>query len=73
MDKLLTLKEVATALRTTTVGTRRWLKSGLIKSLKIGNEWRVKESDLVAFVEAQRWTPPDATPPDADQSKEQPQ
>jgi excisionase family DNA binding protein len=69
MDKLLNLAEVATVLRSSKQGARRWLTQGLIKSSKIGGDWRVKESDLVAFIEAQVWVPP-ATPPDTDQSKE---
>jgi len=68
MDKLLTLKEVASALRVTTVGARRWLKDGMIPSFKVGKDWRVKEGDLVAFLEGRRWTPTAAT--DTDQSKE---
>ena len=69
MDNLLTLKEVAAALRVTTIGARRWLKDGMIPAFKVGKDWRVKESDLAAFLEGQRWTPP-PQPATDDQSKE---
>ena len=71
MDKLLNLAEVATVLRASKQGARRWLAQGLIKSSKIGGDWRVKESDLAAFIESQVWIPP--VQPDTDQDKEQAQ
>lgn len=70
MDNLLTLKEVAAALRVTTVGARRWLKDGMIPAFKVGKDWRIKESDLVAFLEGQRWTPAQPAATDTAQDKE---
>jgi excisionase family DNA binding protein len=51
-DKLLTVKEVADTLTLKETTIYEWLKAGKLKGAKIGDTWRVKESDLQAFIES---------------------
>ncbi len=54
MEKLLTVQQVADQLQVRPKTVREWLKSGQLKGVKIGGrQWRVKESDLQAFVDGQ--------------------
>ena len=47
---LFTRKEVANQLRIDDETVRRWLSSGVLKGLKVGNSWRVREDDLQEFL-----------------------
>lgn len=49
-EKLLTIEEVAEILRVSTRSVNRYIESGKLKASKIG-VWRIKESDLNAFLE----------------------
>ena len=44
--------DVALKLNVKPLTVRRWLKSGKLKGLKVGRLWRVRESDLKAFLKA---------------------
>ena len=50
-ERLLTPAEVATRLNVSLVTVGRWLREGKLKGLKAGRQWRVRESDLEAFLE----------------------
>lgn len=49
-DKLLTIEEVAEALRVSTRTVIRYIESGKLKASKIG-VWRIKQSDVDVFLE----------------------
>lgn len=49
-EKLLTIQEVAEILRVSTRSVNRYIELGKLKASKIG-VWRIKESDLNAFLE----------------------
>lgn len=46
MDNYLTIEEVAELLRVHRNTAYRYVRSGAIPSIRIGVQWRVKESDL---------------------------
>lgn len=48
----LTVEEVAEMLRLNTVTIYRWLRNNQLRGIKLGKEWRIKDSDLQAFLEA---------------------
>ena len=48
--RLLTPAEVATRLNVSLVTVGRWLREGKLKGVKAGRQWRVRESDLEAFL-----------------------
>lgn len=48
----LTVEEVAEMLRLNTVTIYRWLRNNKLRGIKLGKEWRIKESDLEAFLES---------------------
>ena len=43
------VEEAAKTLRVTRTTMRRWCKSGLIKSKKIGKKWLIPEEELILF------------------------
>lgn len=45
-----TLKEVEEILSVTRKTIYNWLKSGKLKAVKVGRQWRVKKEDLEAFI-----------------------
>ena len=49
-DQLLTPEEAAARLKISRFTLGDWLRSGKIKGVKVGSLWRVRESDLEAFV-----------------------
>ena len=52
-DDLLTVEEVAARLKLQEWTIRDWFKSGKLKGAKIGDStWRMKESDLLDFIES---------------------
>ena len=53
MDKFYTVEEVAKMLIVNTNTIRIWLKNGTLKGLKICRYWRIKETDLQAFITKQ--------------------
>jgi excisionase family DNA binding protein len=50
IDKLFTIEETAKILRVSGRSVTRYIESGKLKASKIG-VWRIKESDLNAFLE----------------------
>lgn len=48
-----TVYEVAETLKLDAETIRRYINSEKIRAYKIGKEWRVKESDLLEFIERQ--------------------
>ena len=50
IEKLFTIEEVAEILRVSTRSVNRYIESGRLKASKIG-VWRIKQSDLDAFLE----------------------
>jgi len=49
-DQLLTPEEAAARLKISRLTIGDWLRSGKLKGLKVGRLWRVRESDLEAFL-----------------------
>lgn len=52
MDRLLTPEEVAERLSVTVKTVREWLRTGELTGVKLGRIWRVREEDLIAWVES---------------------
>lgn len=50
MEKLLTPKDAAKILSLSPVTIKKWLWQGKLKGIKVGSVWRIKESDLKAFL-----------------------
>lgn len=48
--KLYTLKEVEAILKVTQRTLYNYIKSGKLKAIKLGKEWRVREEDLNDFL-----------------------
>jgi excisionase family DNA binding protein len=49
-EKLLTPEDAAKVLLVKPETVREWLRSGKLKGVKVGRLWRVRESDLEAFL-----------------------
>ncbi len=49
-EKLLTPEDAAQALVVKPETLRGWLRTGKLKGVKVGRLWRVRESDLEAFL-----------------------
>ncbi len=58
MDELLTVPEVADMLRLNEQTVRRWLRDGTLPGFRIGHNrkagWRMRRSEVEAYLEAQR-------------------
>ena len=53
MEKFYTAEQAAEILQVTAAVVREWLKGGKLKGTKVaGRLWRIKESDLEAFLKA---------------------
>lgn len=52
-DELLSMDEAIDKLRTTRPTFYRWLRSGRIKGLKVGRQWRFKPQDLERFLQGE--------------------
>lgn len=50
MEKLLTVEQAADLLAVTPSTVRDWLKRGVLKGVKLRKMWRIRESDLEAFL-----------------------
>ena len=46
------VEEVADMLRLNTVTIYRWLRTSKLRGIKLGKEWRIKQSDLEEFLES---------------------
>lgn len=52
IEKLLTPEEAAEALRVKVRTVMEWLRQGKLRGVKVGGKlWRIRESDLKAFIE----------------------
>ena len=49
-EKLLTVEDAAKVLLVKPTTVREWLKAGKLKGVKMGRLWRVRESELEAFL-----------------------
>jgi len=52
-ERLLTPDEIASRLNVSLVTVGRWLREGKLKGVKAGHQWRVRESDLEAFLKGE--------------------
>jgi len=52
MIKLYLPQEVAEHLHLSARTIFEWLRSGKLKGIKVGRQWRVRETDLEAFLQA---------------------
>ncbi len=50
MESLLSIDEAAEKLKTHPETVRRFIRDGQLAGVKMGRNWRVRESDLSAFV-----------------------
>ena len=50
IEKLLTPKDAAEILSLSPVTIKKWLWQGKLKGIKVGSVWRIRESDLKAFL-----------------------
>ena len=55
-DAILTLKEVAKALRLGRVTTLRLVQAGKLQAFKVGRAWRIRRRDLERFMQPQAAT-----------------
>ncbi len=51
MEKLYTPDMAAEMLHISTLTLKKWLRSGRLTGIKVGRQWRIRESDLKAFIE----------------------
>jgi excisionase family DNA binding protein len=51
MDEILNIKEVADFLKLTTITVWKLAKDGTLPFFKVGNSYRIRKSDLMAFIE----------------------
>jgi excisionase family DNA binding protein len=49
-DRLFSIADVAERLGMSTYTIRDWIKAGRLKATRIGRFWRIRESDLEAFI-----------------------
>jgi excisionase family DNA binding protein len=49
-ERYLSPDDVARRLNVKPLTVRRWLKDGKLRGIKVGRLWRVRESDLEAFL-----------------------
>ncbi len=49
-----TLKEVAERLKVSERTVWRWVHSGELPAIKLGQQWRIRDDDLDEFLEARR-------------------
>ena len=52
MDKLYSVEDVSKILQVHDNTTRRYIKSGRLKAVKIGKAYRISETDLKAFLDS---------------------
>ena len=52
IEKTYTPQQIAEILQVREYSVRRWLRQGELKGFQLGGRWRVKESDLKAFMDS---------------------
>jgi excisionase family DNA binding protein len=50
MEEFLTVEQVARRLQATERTVREWLRSRRLKGVSAGRQWRIRESDIKAFL-----------------------
>ena len=50
VERLMTPQEAADRLVVSTKAVREWLRTRRLKGVKVGRLWRIRESDLEAFL-----------------------
>ena len=53
LEKFYTPEEVAEKLSVRGNTVRKWLNDGILKGLKVGRVWRIKETELQEFIKRQ--------------------
>ena len=53
-ERLLTVREVAVALRVSSMTVYRLIRAGEIRALRVGHSYRIRESDVDAYLEEVR-------------------
>ena len=51
--RLLTVREVADAIRVSTMTVYRLIRAGDLPAIRVGKHFRIRESDLSAYLDAQ--------------------
>jgi excisionase family DNA binding protein len=59
---LLTVREVADAMRVSTMTVYRLIRAGSLPAIRVGKHFRIREHDLDAYLEAQTFRGGDAWP-----------
>jgi excisionase family DNA binding protein len=54
---LLTVREVADAIRVSTMTVYRLIKAGELPAIRVGKHFRIRESDLAGYLDAQMTVP----------------
>ena len=49
---LLTVRETSELLKVREATARTWIRDNQLRAIKFGRDWRVREEDLEAFIEA---------------------
>jgi excisionase family DNA binding protein len=57
MDDLLTAEQAAAILQLSPKTIKDWLRAGKLTGFKMGRRWRIKPTDLEAFIQASRQWP----------------
>ncbi|HZJ27827.1 MAG TPA: helix-turn-helix domain-containing protein [Acidimicrobiia bacterium] len=57
-DGLLTVREVAEAMRVSTMTVYRLIKARELSATRVGKHFRIRRSDLAAYLDARRVGPP---------------
>lgn len=52
MDKFYTCKEVAERYKVEVITVQEWIRQKKLSAIRIGNRYRIKESDLLEFEKA---------------------
>ena len=58
-DEIIDMNQAVKLLETTRSTFYRWLRSGKIKGMKIGRQWRFYREDILAILSSQRESKPD--------------
>lgn len=68
--QFLSVKDVADLLKVGEVAVRSWTKSGDLRAVDLGREWRIAPSDLESYLRRHANRPPhDVCPPEVPQEK----
>ena len=51
MEKFITPEEAGEQLKVKAATVKTWLRSGDLKGVKFGKQWRIKENDWLQFLE----------------------